>query len=71
MTLLDDLLRAILHVLTGTVGPFGMAQTIFFLAGVWALWRILPPLRAAEDDLRAVRTDPGLAGGLPGRNNCR
>jgi hypothetical protein len=65
MTLLDDLLRAILHVLTGTVGPFGMAQTIFFLAGVWALWRILPPLHAAEDDLRAVRTAPDWQADCP------
>jgi hypothetical protein len=58
MTLLDDILRAILSLLTGRVGPFGIAQTIFMLAGVWALWRILPPLHAAEDDLRAVRTAP-------------
>jgi hypothetical protein len=65
MTLLDDLLRAILTLLTGTVGPFGMAQTIFFLAGVWALWRILPPLQAAEDDLRAVRAEPDWQAGGP------
>jgi hypothetical protein len=65
MTLLDDILRAILSLLTGRVGPFGMAQAIFFLAGVWALWRILPPLHAAEDDLRAVRADPGWQVGGP------
>jgi hypothetical protein len=65
MTLLDDILRAILSLLTGRVGPFGIAQTIFMLAGVWALWRILPPLHAAEDDLHAVQTAPDWQAGGP------
>jgi heme exporter protein D len=65
MTLLNDLLRAILSLLTSRVGPFGMAQVVFFLAGVWAMERIRLPLQAAGDDLRAVRADFTLPAGCP------
>jgi hypothetical protein len=47
-----DFLQAILSFLQGGLGPFGLAQTVFTLAGLWALWRIRQPLRAARDDLQ-------------------
>jgi uncharacterized membrane protein len=60
-----DFLQAILSFLQGGLGPFGIAQTIFTLAGLWALWRIRQPLRAARGDLQSVRADPHYQAGCP------
>jgi hypothetical protein len=60
-----DILQAILSFLQGSIGPFGLAQTVFTLTGLWALWRIRQPLRAARDDLRAVRAAPAWVVGCP------
>jgi hypothetical protein len=60
-----DFLQAILTFLQGGVGPFGLAQTIFALAGLWALWRIHQPLRAARGDLLIVRAAPSWVVGCP------
>jgi hypothetical protein len=61
----SDFLQAILTFLQGGVGPFGLAQTIFMLAGWWALWRIRQPLRAARGDLLIVRAAPSWVVGCP------
>lgn len=60
-----DFLQAILSFLQGGLGPFGIAQAVFTLAGLWALWRIRQPLRAARDDLQVVRAAPSWVVGCP------
>lgn len=60
-----DFLQAILTFLQGGIGPFGIAQTIFAIAGLWALWRIHQPLRAALGDLQTVRDAPSWVVGCP------
>jgi hypothetical protein len=62
---IGDFLQNILTFLQGGVGPFGLAQTIFALAGLWALLRIRQPLRAAYDDLQTVRDAPSWVVGCP------
>jgi hypothetical protein len=62
---IGDFLQNILTFLQGGVGPFGLAQTIFALAGLWALLRIRQPLRAARGDLQSVRADPHYQAGCP------